>query len=390
MRYRVQSGDDPRLMRDFCRVADLIYRGDPLYVRPFDRYLRLVLDPAQNPYFASATRECFVCYLDRTPVARVAITVNPAYADAGRPRALFGFFESINDREAVRALFEDASSYVRQRGLNRIEGPFNPHHYAELGMQRDRFDVPPTFFQPYNPPYYNTLMEEAGFSVAKILHTRKNPSIGATLQALRPTRLRDRDGLIARPLKARDLRSELEKIRLVYNDAFRENWAFLPVSLDEYLFNAQFLRYVTDPSLSIIVEEGGEPLGALQCVLDINPLLRQCRGRYRPLPLVRFLLGRKKVKTLVVFAVGVRHSARIRGVAALLFEAFREMAARYEAVETTWMSPENLTMIRIAERLDLRPDKQFAIYAKELRRIPEKSAAWLTSPEATQTEDRSH
>jgi len=390
MRYRVLSGDGRRLMRDFCRLADLLYRSDPLYVRPFDRYLRLVLDPGRNPYFSSATRECFVCYLDRTPVARVVITINPAYAEAGRPRALFGFFESINDREAVQALFDHASSYLRQRGLNRIEGPFNPHHYAELGMQLDRFDVPPTFFQPYNPPYYNALMEEAGFSVDKILHTRRNPSIGATLRALGPARQRGRDGLVVRPFKACELRGELEKIRLVYNDAFRQNWAFLPVSLDEYLFNAQFLRYVTDPSLSIIVEERGEPLGALQCVLDINPLLRQCRGRYRPLPLMRLMLGRRKVNTLVVFAVGVRHSARSRGVAGLLFEAFRQMAARYEAVETTWMSPENLMMIRIAERLDLRPDKQFAIYAKDITPAPVTKPSRFSARETPETEKRSH
>jgi GNAT superfamily N-acetyltransferase len=369
MRYRVCT-DGRGLMKNFLRVPELVYREDALYVRPFDRYIRLVLDPARNPYFASASVKLFVCTLDDRPLARVAIIVNPAYGNnGGRPRALFGFFEAMNDQDAVNALFEEAFCYLRSLGVFRIEGPFNPHHYAELGLQLDRFDVPPTFFQTHNPPYYLRLLENAGFKLVKVLHTRRNGSIRETLRQNVPASLAYRDTLRVRHLNGADLPGELERIRLVFNDAFRDNWAFLPVTLEEYLFNARFLRYVTDPELSLIVEEHGEPLGALQCVLDINPLLRECRGGIRVLPLLKFLLGRTHVRTLVVFALGVRPSARSKGVATLLFEAFAQMASRYDAVETTWMSPDNTLVIRIAERLGLRPDKQFGIYAKELARI---------------------
>jgi hypothetical protein len=98
------------------------------------------LDPDRNPYFAGAALRLFVCYRDGAPVARLSVTVNPAHERAFGVRAgFFGFFESENDGEAARRLFGEAEAFCRARGATVLEGPFNPHHYSELGLQVDRF-----------------------------------------------------------------------------------------------------------------------------------------------------------------------------------------------------------------------------------------------------------
>lgn len=369
MLYSAAPVSDKKRLDEFLRLPLTIYRGDPLWVPPVIGEVRRMLDPGRNPYFANATLRLFVCYRSGTPVARTAIIINSAHQRAfGVRSAFFGFFESANDADAARRLFGEAETYCRARNVEVLEGPFNPHHYSELGLQIDRFGTAASFFQAYNPRYYNELLEKAGFRISTRLQTMKNDDIGNYLNrrfgalAAAPSR----NGYTIRSFSLKDRTGDLERIREVNNDAFAANWHFLPLRPEEYTFSAKHMGLVTRPDLIKIVEHRGRPVAVLHCILDVNPLLRRWKGVPGPVKLIRFLWGRRAVKTIILFTVGIKRDYQHSHVTHLLLAEFCRMAQAFDRAETTWMSNDNRPVLKAAEGLGMRPDKQFGIYAKEL------------------------
>ena len=270
----------------------------------------------------------------------------------------------------MKPLFAEAEAFCRARNVEVLEGPFNPHHYSEIGLQIDRFGTAPSFFQPYNPPYYPELLEKAGYRISARVQTMVNDDVGNDL-ARRfgdlPVTAR-RDGYTVRSFSPADKARDLAFMREVNNDAFAGNWHFLPLSAEEYAFSAKFMSFVTRPDLIKFVEYRGRPVAVLHCVLDINPLLRRWRGAAGPVKLLRFVRGRRAVKTIILFTVAIKREHRRSCVSRLLLAEFCRMARSFERAETTWMSADNRSALKAAASLGMRPDKHFAVYAKELGR----------------------
>ena len=369
MTYRVVSVSKARQMKDFLSLPFGLYRKDPNWVPPFRSEVRRILDEKRNPYFAKTKLKLFICYKNGTTAARVAVIINRLHQEKfNQKSAFFGFFESLDNLDAIRHLFGTAEEYSRSQGVEFLEGPFNPNHYSELGLQVDQFGTPPTFFQPYNPAYYNELLKKIGFHVSATFHTRKNENIRQYVQERYGTKRppTETGNYSIRSFSKKDLKAELERFREVNNDAFSSNWHFLSLSKEEYLFSAKYLSLVTFPDLIKIVEHNGNPVGILHCVLDINPALRKLKGKVGPMKLIRFLRERKKNQKLIVFSIGIKKDYQKSRAFRLLLDSFSQMCREYEVLETTWTSEENIPAIKAAECFGLKPDKHFAIYKKHL------------------------
>ena len=367
MGYDVRTVRDRRTMRDFLRLPERIYRGDPNYVPPLTHEVRRTLDARKNPYFVQAILKLLVCYRDGIPAARTALVINARHEQKfGVRAAFFGFFESIDDPAAAQALFATARHFCQSHRATLLEGPFNPNHYSELGLLLDHYSRPPTFFQTYNPPYYRGLLEAAGFSLSATLFTARNERIAATVAEQFTVRPPVPEAFVVRHLDLRNRAEEMEKIREVFNDAFAANWHFLPANKDEYDFSAKFIHLITEPDLIWFVEHHGQPVGVALCVLDVNPLLRHFRGRPRAIALVRFLRGKRRVPTALIYAVGIRKRYHGTRVSTLLLDAVARTLGRFESAESTWMSEHNTVARRAVARLGMKEDKHFGIFALHL------------------------
>jgi hypothetical protein len=369
MSFRVENVADARTWSDFLRLPQVIYRDDPNWVAPLSSEVRRTLDASTNPYFERARLGLFICYHDDEPLARAcAVVGSGAWRGAGGKCALFGFYEAVDDPEASGRLFDAVTRFCREAGADRIEGPFNPNHYCELGLQTSGFGTAPAFFETYNPRYYAALLAAVGFSAVQRLHTRSNPNVGAYIRQRygRVARPSTQGEYRVRPFRLLDMRHELERIRSVFNDAFADNWHFLPLSAAEYSFAAKHLFFVTYPRLVALVEHHGNPVGVAQCALDVNPLLRQLGGRATLGGTARFLAGRRRIRNAVVYAVGIKRDHRGTDAYRLLLSYLLWVLRDCRVLTTTWMTDENIPALRLARRFGLEPSKYFAIYGRRL------------------------
>jgi hypothetical protein len=369
MSYRAILVKNAREMKDFLRLPFLVYRHDQNWVPPLTSEVRRVLDERCNPYFAAARLRLFLVYKDNSPVARASLVISrPHQEKFGVKAAFFGFFEAVRDPDAVRTLLAQIENHCRSEGVELLEGPLSPNHYSELAFQASHFGARPSFFQPYNPRYYNDWLEEAGFHVSARFHSRKNENIrGFILKKFGvPGPVEEANGFQIRSFSLDDYEGDLERIREVNNDAFSSNWHFLPLSREEYVFSSKYLRLVTRPELIKIVENQGEPIGVVHCVLDINPLLARLNGKAGPLKYMRFLWERRRIRKLIIYSVAIKKAYQHGCVFELMFREFLRMALNFDVLETTWLSGENAEAVHASKRLGLIPDKEFAVYEKRL------------------------
>jgi hypothetical protein len=131
------------------------------------------------------------------------------------------------------------------------------------------------------------------------------------------------------------------------------------------MFSAKYLFLVTSPGLILIAEYKGEPVGAAQLVINFNSLIKSSNGRIRPWQIPGLLLRRRNIKEIIIFTAGIKKAFRNKRVFALILRSAIKIFRNYSTISTTWISDENLG-ISLANILEMKPGKHFAIYSKQL------------------------
>lgn len=373
MNNEVQVVPLPRNSRNilrFLKISYGIYGNDPHWVAPLLMDLKKVFTP-ENPLFQHARMELWVVTKAGRDVGRIAGIVDDSYNRlAKEPAAFFGFFESIDDPAVSGALFEAVRQWAREQKLGCLQGPMNPTTNDECGLLIEGFDSPPVFMMTYNPRYYLSLMDKAGFRKAKDLLAFHIDL--ATLPMDRLSRIaakvRERNGgLVFRPIRRKTLDADIVKVKEVYNEAWGENWGFVPMTDAEVDFMAKRLKPLLMEGLIWLAEAGTEPVGFLLAMPDYNIPMQPLRGRLMTPKLLGFLpyaLGWKYPPRTRVLTLGVKAKYRSKGLeSALLIEGLKVgFKAGVKESEASWILEDNRMMCRVLEAIGGRVYKRYRIY----------------------------
>ena len=350
MTLEIITVDSRRDLRRFVDLPWQIYneRDHPQWVPP----LRLTVLDALNrkkPFYRDADRELFLAVRDGRVVGRIAAIENRAHNRFHNDRVGFwGFFESVDDQAVVDQLFAAAGAWLAARQLTVMRGPVMPSTNYDCGLLIDGFDVEPTFMTPWNPPSYATMIERAGQAKAKDLVAYFIPMDGsfalpASFDAF-AKRARAKSGLTFRDLDLSHWNDELELCWDVYNSAWEDNWGFVPMTKDEFIVMAKDLKPLLIPQFAFMAEVNGQPAGFMLIVPDFNQVLKRIgNGRLFPTGALKLLLGKSKLRSGRVMALGVKREFRTRSIFPLFVqESFRRGRA-YGAVgaEASWILEDN-------------------------------------------------
>ena len=160
------------------------------------------------------------------------------------------------------------------------------------------------------------------------------------------------EGIEIRNIRKREMADEVRRFMDVYNEAWGDNWGFVPITDEEVEFQAKNLKQVIDEEWAFMAEKDGEPVGAALTLPDINQVLAKLNGRLLPFGWARFLLGKRKIDQCRVFALGVKNAYRHSGVAAGLYLKHLEEAAVPGGItggEMGWILETNEPMNRAME-----------------------------------------
>jgi GNAT superfamily N-acetyltransferase len=363
--------------RDLRRFIDLPWRifdaaDHPQWVPPLRIAVRDALDKKSNPFYRTADRQLFLAMRDGTPVGRIAAIENRAHNEFHHDSVgFFGFFECRDDQEAASALFAAAEAWLHSRSLDTMRGPMNPSTNHECGMLVRGFERHPMIMTTWNPPYYATLAEQAGFTKAKDLLAYFFPAEGP--QAFQ---LPDRVRLIARralrgqtlTFREIDLKNfgpEVERCWEIYNSAWESNWGFFPMSRDSFVHEAKVLKYIVNPHFTLMAEVNGEPAGFMIIVPDFHHAYKTIgNGRLLPTGLFKLLAAKPRLRTGRIMILGAKAEYRNRGIFGLFTSEMVRRAKTYGMVgaEASWILEDNDKLNRPLESLGAKEYRRWRIY----------------------------
>ncbi len=354
---------------DFIKFPFSIYPPKSLYSPQLIRDQAAHFSPA-NPFFKHAEIKFFIALKGGVPAGRVASIINYRHLDFNKDEAgFFGFFECINDEEVSFRLLNSVSDVLKNRKLKIIRGPMNFSTNEEWGVLFDGYDSPPMLMTPYNPPYYNDLMESYGMRKAKDLYAFIHEIRDELPEKVsRIAAIAERNGIKTRILDKKRFIPDMLAFRDVYNSAWENNWGFIPLTEDELFYSAKKLKQVMIPELTILAFHGDKPVGFLGAVPDFNLVLRHMRGRFNPISLAKAFYYSKKIDSLRLLLLGVKKEFRNKGVDALMFrETTKNLkGTKYKSIEFSWILEDNLPAIRLVEIVKSELYKTFRVYEKAL------------------------
>lgn len=359
-------------MEAFIRLPWSIYEGNPVWVPPLLRDMRVMMDPKRHPFHAHSEVQAFLALRGGRPVGRIAAIHNRRHVEfQGERTGFFGFYECGRDEAASSALLDAAADWLRERGLEAMRGPASFSTNEQAGLLIEGFEDPPAVMMPYNPPYYAPQLEAYGLQPAKtlvayFLYGPEPPEYLVRAAGL----VERRTGVRIRSLSMREFARDLQIIRDLYNSAWERNWGFVPMTDAEIDHMAKELKPVVDPRLTLIAEDAeNRPVGFALALPDFNQVLKRLNGRLFPFGVLKALWLRRKIDRLRVLTLGVRPEYRGKGLDALFYLGIFRGGNSQGILqgEFSWVLEDNDLMRRALERMGAHVYKRYRLFDKALR-----------------------
>ena len=365
-----------RAERDaFIKFPWRIYANDPAWVPPLLLERKEFLNREKHPFYEHGDTALFLARSGGEIVGRIMASDDPKYNALHQSNVgCFGMFESIDDQRVGNALFDAAANWLRQLGRDEIMGPIDYSTNYVCGLLIDGFQFPPMVLTSHNPPYYGGLIESWGFEKAMDLYAWwfANPAEAANRLRRLAGALKKRREVTLRHGNLRDIADEGRRLREIYNQAWQNNWGFVPFTEKEFEFMTHELKPILVPELVWLAEIQGEPVGFILCVPDINAALRKVNGRLTtfglPIGLAKLLYYKRRLKTVRLVALGVVPKYRRHGIAEMLVLHIIEeaMIKRGFIGEGSLILENNRLMNRFLEAIGAEKYKTYRIYSRRL------------------------
>ena len=369
----------PKLTRQFLAMPDIIYSNDPAW-RPQLKFERAAhLNPRKNPGAASIeNRQLFLAQKNGEFVGRIAAFINPAHnAHYGARAGFFGFFDCEADPNTGEGLLKAAENWIQERDANAMIGPAHWSVNEECGLLIDGFSAPPVVMMPHGRADYQDMIEARGFVKATdMLAYQADLHAGYPRPKIAQMMVKSADrnkDLRIRPMGS-NFMNEVRIVMDIFNDAWSENWGFIPFSDEQIEHMAKEIKPIMFKEGLWVGEYKGDPIAYIWMIPDLNEAIRDIKGNLFPLGWAKLLwrLKVKGVKQARIPLMGLRkefHNTRtglsvVAKLCETVFDAAKEKG--FTHCELSWILEDNPGMISICEQASAVRYKTYRMYEKQL------------------------
>ncbi|MBX9644797.1 MAG: N-acetyltransferase [Novosphingobium sp.] len=369
-------------LKAFIDLAYRLNRSDPNWVPPLRGEVMEMLTPGKNPFHEHARMQLFLAWRGSEAVGRISAHIDelalaqPAEQGMGPGTGNWGLFEAA-DAKVAHALIEAAEAWLRDQGMTRVLAPLSLSIWEEPGLLTKGHDHPPTVMMGHNNAAYQGWIESDGYKQAKKLATYAldirgefPPLIKRIVQSgARNERIR------IRPVELKHFDREARIICEILNDAWSDNWGFVPFTEAEIVHTGKKLRPLVREDLIMIAEYDGRPVAFMMTLPDLNEVIARIGGKLFPFGWARLLWWLRKPhgKTMRVPLMGVLkeyQSSRLASqLAFMMIETIRRHSTAtygFKRGEIGWILEDNQGMIAIADAIESSINREYTIYQKAL------------------------
>jgi hypothetical protein len=375
---RVVPVETAKQWHDFHHLAFKIYADDPQWVPPLLLERKFHFQAKHNPYFQHAHAAFFLAYRGDAPVGRITAQIDQLHLERYHDATgHFGFIEATNDADVFAALLKAAEDWLRGQGMKRVIGPVSFSLWDQPGLLVEGFDTPPYVMMAHALPYYAGHITANGYQKAEdMIAYRYGPDAPTqTLEKLLARTLRSGEVTLRTiRMEKAHFDSEVTMLLDIINDAWSDNWGYVPMTKAEIDDLSGILKILLRPGDVAIAEYQGKPAAFAAIFPNLNEAIRDMNGRLFPFNIFK-LLWRMKVtrpKTSRMPMMGVRKALQASPIGAALalsvIKATRDFNFSRGVVdsELSWILARNTRVRHVIEMVGGKPYKTYRVYEKPL------------------------
>lgn len=364
---------------------DLAYRlnaGDPNWVPPLKSEVAATIDPKKNAWFSHAEAQLFLAERAGKPVGRISAHIDflalemPPEQGFGPGTGFWGLFEA-EDENTAKALINTAEQWLRNKGMTRALGPVSLSIWEEPGLLVKGYDHPPMVLMGHHLPQYRGWIEAAGYTVAKKLLTYDLPvANGFPPIVQRVVEMGERNPRIRmRHIDKSRFGEEAKIILAILNDAWSDNWGFVPLTQAEIDDVGKKLKPLVFEEMIRIAEIDGEPVAFMIALPDMNEAIKPMKGSLLPFNWLKLLWWLRNPKSygarvpLMGVVKRLQGSRMASQLAFMMIEYIRRATvANYgtQRAEVGWILEDNQGMVAIADAIESKINREYLIYQRTL------------------------
>ncbi len=366
----------------FIDLPFRLYADDPNWVPPLKSEALGLITPEKNGWFSHAKAQLFLAEEDGRVVGRISAHIDtlaltmPPEQGFGPGVGQWGLMEAER-QDIFQALLARAEAWLREQGMTRALGPISMSIWEEPGLLIDGYDHPPTIMMGHAKREYRGWIEWAQYRPVKRLMTYE---VDVTKQfppiVQRIIKSGEKNPRISvRNVDKTKFEEEAAIILSILNDAWRDNWGFVPLTPPEIKDVGVKLKPIVFNDLIRIAELDGKPVAFMITLPDLNEAIKPLNGSLLPFGWAKLLwwLRKPKVRTVRVPLMGVvkelQASRMASQLAFMMFEYIRRASVEhYDAkrAEIGWILDDNQGMRSIAETIESRVNKVYQVYERTL------------------------
>lgn len=353
----------------FFRAPFEIYDPASPYVSPMRSDLRRFLTAGENPLLPHESDfTWFTAHRDGGVLGRITAHAHPASNTLhGTNLGYFGYFDCADDPEAAAALLGAVESWCRTRGFTAIAGNFNLTAMQQIGVTTGGFDTVPYVDQVYSPPHIARLLEANGYAPDFPMRTFELDLTAPAPAAPHDTRFDGPDWTFA-PITNATIPARLDEARRLLNSGFAKNPMFVPLSKEEFDFQARELKWIIDKRITALIHHKGEAVAVVLVIPDLNPFIRATKSRFSPVTLWHYLWHRLHRDRALLVYFSVREDMQGQGLMSAMMGRVLDAMRRagYRRLGITWVWDGNAASLRQMEKLGARPLHRLHLFRKAL------------------------
>ena len=373
MSLTVKKAENKKDLKAFIRFYNNLYKNNPYFPTPLEFDEQKTLTKGKNPALEFCEASYWIAFKDNKVVGRIAAIINSTeQKKAEQPIGRFGYFDFIDDEDVSEALMTTAVSWLKERGIKTVHGPFGFTDLDRQGMLIEGFDQMGTMATIYNHEYYKEHLDKLGF-------TKSTDWIEFIFNIYdeAPEKIRKISEFCQKRYKVRPLKvkskGELKKyipdlFRLI-NENYSELYGFTELNQDQIdYYGKNYFGFVVKELVSLIVNEEDELVAIGVTMPSFTKALQKAKGKLFPFGWYHMLRALKVNDTLDMYLVAVDPRYQDKGVAAVMIHQLYNSAAEFgiDYVETNIELEDNHDVQSMWKFFDAKQHKRRRCYIKPI------------------------
>jgi hypothetical protein len=360
-------------LKEFIFLPQKIYSSYPNWVPPIYLDEWAFHNPKKNRALSYSDVIHVIAYQNGAAVGRVMGIINEKYNEQhGLKNVNFFKLDCVDEVRVAQPLLEFIERWGKEKGMNKIIGPYGFSDKDPQGLQIQGFENLPVIVTPTNPPYLRQLVEVNNYhkEFDCVSYKLKVPDeMPAVYEKILNRILSNASFKLLEFKNKKQLKPHILPALKLMNEAYAHLYGYSAMSEEEMKGLAKQYLFVLDPEfVKVIKTHNGETIAFGVGMPDISKGLQKAKGKLFPFGFIHILNASLKAKQLNLLLGAVKQSFRGIGLNVLLGKSMLESAKKrgFTVMDSHLILETNKPMRSEFEKVGGVIYKRYRVYQKEL------------------------